>query len=220
MAVFIVKTIRPAAFVTTLAVGLIPYGASADQCYFSGVLGGIEAQGDAKAALYDIEFINKHRSRSESVRMSKIECNSWMIEDIEKRVCSDSSTVERACDQSVDKQQEPTSARIFAENTVRAGLTLLIIGTGFDPTNIFAAVLVDQATVKVLDAYDRDRGDVKKFAEKIGQELSEEKFNEWVNNPAESFGRSDLGRASQGLADSVNRSDVGKVLNQLGGIKF
>jgi hypothetical protein len=194
----------------SVLVGVSSQAFAAD-CWETSVPGGSAAQGGDRATLYSTEFRVKDPDKTQSIIQTKQKCDVWKNEDLASRSCSDSASGVVACEaQQAAEMKDASPARQFAEQAITAGLTILVVGTGFDPSSIVAAVGIQGGTMVLLDAYDRDRGDAKRFLEKAGGEVSQEKLDEWKSDPANSFKRSDPGQAAEQAKDTFNRGDISK----------
>jgi hypothetical protein len=170
---------------------------------------------DGKADLFSGQIVAVESNKDSALLKARQEARA--LEDKDGTNISGTPDIYQvSCEGDPSKTKSPSAARSFIEQAVEKGLCVLAIGRGFEPKSIILAVVVKEGTMKVMDAYDRDRGDVKAFLEKVGVEVSPDKLKEWLNDPANSFERSDLGKAANTAKEDFNRSDLSKAT----GIKF
>jgi len=192
--------------------------ANADQCWKTVVQGGTKS-GDGAADLYTHNYANIDVDKTKSILSAKSACRLFEDTNPAQNICGTPDSYPVTCGPTAETATSPNPMRAFVEKSIRDLANVLVVGSGFNPQAVIVKVIVDNGVVVVLDAYDKDRGDVKEFLSKVGKEINPGKLDEWLKNPANSLERSDIGKAGkqaekevQNAKENWNRSDLGKLI--------
>lgn len=182
------------------------YSVASAECWRATAVGNIDSQTEGQ--IYNILFQNDNSDETAARTSVVDQCDAWRMADKLNRGCTAPDSYQLSCGAPEKAESQSKSpVRQWAENVLHAGAVVVAFKGGLSPEAIAVAASIDASGMKIIDWYDKDRGDVKAFIDqtgaKVGDEIGPEKIKGWVANPADSYDRGDAKKVIDGITGGI-----------------